>query len=521
MAADLHSAARKAALASLWQRRKVWPLLEVYLDRDQLADARRIFEGVDIQSGQLPPDDFCLDISRQRGKSWLCCVVATVLCHCLRGFLVNYASMEQKNVRSIVQPTMDALLADCPAELRPSFNAMDNVWEWREQGSRIRAFGCNNKHYVSGRGPRAHLNVWDECGFYDEYDAVEAVLTPQLQTTRGFSIRASSPPETPAHPHTRFVETMKGKGRHSHRTIYGHPRMSPEEVDAFLRKEAGKRGLTLEQFKQTSYYRREYLAMHIVEVSRAVCPEWSFDASELGEGKTLGDLLYVEVPRPPFCDWYDSLDIGFTRDPSAWLGAYWDWDNARLVVEDESEPMRQFRAETIGETIIARRRALWPASERPPTPVDARRSPDGSYWMPHLSVGDGSGNGAEKLKELHEYNQGLDFAHAEKPDLEARVNRVRGLVAQQKLWVHPRCKTLRKQLATGLWADKLKSDFERTEEGHLDHFAALVDLVHAIDRQRCPIPQDFGRTADMEQWRPVGQRGTVHELDKALGGGFE
>jgi hypothetical protein len=114
----------------------------------------------------------------------------------------------------------------------------------------------------------------------------------------------------------------------------------------------------------------------------------------------------------------------------------------------------------------------------------------------------------------------VDFVHAEKPNLESRVNAVRTLVAQGKLYVHPRCKHLRKQLATGLWADKYtKADFERTQEGHLDHFAALVDMVHALDRQRCPIPPTFGMTENHANWRPVGggNMRNVHELDKALG----
>ena len=61
-------------------------------------------------------------------------------------------------------------------------------------------------------------------------------------------------------------------------------------------------------------------------------------------------------------------------------------------------------------------------------------------------------------------------------------------------WLNPRCHHLRKQLATGLWADKQKTDFAEDSTGHLDHLAALVYLVRAVDRQRNPTP--VGHYAD-------------------------
>ena len=531
MTTDLHAAARKAALASLWRRRKVWPLLEVYLDRDQLEDIRRFMEGGDAERGVLPGADWYDDISRQRGKSYKWTVFDIVWCHCHAGQQLKYLAQTGVSVRGIIMPVIQALLEDMPREFRPKHDGpeaieedkQDHKWHFPHVGQAVSTFhatGANNHHYKSLRGPKAHKLTQDESGFYDDFEGVQAALRPMLITTGGPCVYATTPAESPNHPSEITMQGLKALGRYIHRTIHGHPRLSLEEVEAVLRKEAGRKGQTLEAFKRSTYYRREYLSMHIVEATRAVCQEWSEDAGPgHPEGTTWGDVHTTALERPQFCDWYDSLDIGFTRDPSAWLGAYWDWTHSRLVVEMESEPLRQPRADVLGEEILRLRRMLWPTTGKPPTPLDCQRSPCGQYWMPRLSVGDGSGNGAEKLREIHEHNLGLDFIHALKSDLESRVNAVRVLVAQGKLWVHPRCANLRKQLATGLWADKQKSDFERTEDNHLDHFSALVDLVQHIDRQRCPIPQDFGRTADMEQWRPIGQGATLNELDRALGGG--
>ena len=531
--AEAMEAARREARAELWRRRKVWPLLEVYLDRDQLADAHRIFEGVDIERGQLPREDFCLDISRQRGKSWLCCVIASVLCHCLPRFLVNYAALEQKNVREIVAPTFGQILEDCPEELRPRFDSVDNKWLW-DNGSRIKAFGCNNQHYKSGRGPRAHLNIEDECGFYDDYDAVQAVLAPQLQTTRGFSLFASSPPETPGHPHTQVAMAHKAMGRYAHRTIYNHPRMPPDEVERFLSKEAAKKGLALEAFKRTSYYRREFLAMHVVEETRAVVPEWGGAACDIDashpEGVLWGDLLTREVELPRWADTYTFADFGFTRDPSAVLFAAWDFDGARLVVLDETPPLYRTRTDKLAAAYRERCVALWPLSgpppyadarpaKQPPPHADGRPVPpeEYAYWEPYSAGGDQGGRGEEVLVELAK-EHGLGWRGANKVDLEIRVNEVRRLVAAGKLVVHPRCVHLRKQLAQGLWADKAKTDFERSSEGHLDHLAALVDLVSTLDRQRNPVPYGYGIDHTNTVTVHSDSARNRHALDAAFGG---
>lgn len=515
--AERWEAVRKAARAELWRRRKVWPLLEVYLDRDQLEDARAILQGADVEAGELPQDDFCLDISRQRGKSWLCCTLAAVLCHCVPCFLVNYAAQEQKSVRQIVAPTFAAILEACPAELRPRFDRQDNVWLW-DNGSRVRAFGCNNKQYTAGRGPRSHLNIKDECGFYDDYEAVDAVLAPQLQTTGGFTICASTPPETPSHPHSAVVTAHKLAGRYSHRTIYNHPRMSPAEVERFLAKEAAKKGMTLAAFKRTTYYLREFLAMHVVEETKAVVPEWSSPLDEdVPEGQSLGDSLVREVPRPRLFDTYSGADFGFRKHPSAILYAYWHWEAGALVVEDESPPLYRTRTDALAAAYRQQAAALWPTSAPKPF-LEAKPDREGKYWEPWRAIGDQSGRGAEVLEDLAKEHH-LAWTPANKSDnLEVRVNNLRKLVAEGKLWVHPRCKHLRHQLATGLWADKSKADFAEDAAGHLDHLAALVDLACSVDRQRNPYPLGFGsnpRDDVVHDWHRPAQSACV--LEEAFG----
>lgn len=510
--------ARREARAELWRRREVWPLLELYLDAHQLEDIRRFMEGGDAVRGRLPPADWYDDISRQRGKSWKWCTFAVVWAHCHRGQFIKYAAQLGKSVRNIIRPTINALLRDMPREFRERVrqkgvedgpplaireDKVDHKWLF-PNGSEIQAAGANFGHYEDLRGQKSHLNINDECGFYDDFDAVQRVLRPQTQTTGGVNVYATTPSESPGHPSTVVMQALKSAGRYIHRTIHSHPRMSPERIEQYLQGEATAKGLTLAAFKRTTYYRREFLCMHVTEETRAVIPEWNEVLEEDGvsEGQTLADRLVCEVPRPRLFDTYTSADFGFTRHPSAILFGYWHFERACLVIEDETPPLYRTRTDKLALAYREKCRELWPTTgpmpflEARPAPADVDRQTGkvrdpGGFWLPYMALGDKGGRGAEVLTELAK-EHGLEWTGAIKEaDLEVMVNDVRRLVGAGKLLVHPRCKHLRHQLATGLWADKQKTDFAEDSTGHLDHLAALVYLVRAVDRQRNPMPVGY------------------------------
>lgn len=509
------------AKAELWRRKQVWPLLELYLDRDQLADMRAFFEGGDAERGILPSDDWYDDISRQRGKSWKWCTFAVVWAHCHSGQFIKYAAQLGKSVRNIIRPTINRLLADMPREclakdepgslVAIKEDRADHKWLF-PNGSEIMAAGANLGHYEDLRGQKSHININDECAFYDDFDAAQRVLRPQTQTTKGVNIYASTPAEAPSHPSVVVKQALKARGRYVHRTIYNHPRMAPEEVDAYLRKEAASKGLTLEAFKRTTYYRREFLCMDVTEETRAVVSEWN-EPMEGDEGKTLGDILTVELQRPECADTYDGADFGYTRDPHAAVLGWWDFTGGYFYVEDEVPPLFRTRTDALAEAWLAKRRALWPASGPAPYP-EAEASEDGTFWRPYNSTSDGGGRGTETIWELAKH--GLHTNAATKAELEVMVNEVRRMVAAGQLRVHPRCKHLRQQLATTLWADTTRVDFERTAEGHGDALMALVYTVRGVDRSRNPFPRvalPFGLTRSVHKPRET----ETHRLAKALG----
>lgn len=539
--ADVLEAARKEARAQLWRNRKVWPLLELYLDAHQLEDIRAFMQGGDAERGCLPNADWADDISRQRGKSWKWTVFAVVWCHCHPGQQVKYLAQYGTSVRGIIAPTIAGLLEDMPAEYRPRHKGPEAIDEdkvdhkWRfphglRAESCLHAAGANNQHFKALRGPRAHLLIQDECGFYDDFPEVQAALRPMLITTLGPCVYATTPPASPAHPYTATMQALKSEGRYVHRTIHGHPRLTAEQVQGILRKEASNKGLALEQFKRSTYYRREFLCLHVTEETRAVVPEWNEVLEEDGapEGLTLADKLVREVPRPRLYDTYTSADFGFTRHPSAVLFAEWYFELGLLVVVDETPPLYRTRTDKLALAYREKCRALWPVDgespflEAQPAPPDVDpktgdvRDP-GGFWLPWRAIGDKGGRGAEVLTELSK-EHALHWTGAEKEnDLEVMVNDTRRLVGQGKLVVHPRCTHLRHQLATGLWADRQKADFAEDSTGHLDHLAALVYLVRAVDRQRNPYPVGYG--ADLVNQVVVGfdsPRGSARVLEDAL-----
>lgn len=492
-------ALRKAALAELWRRRAFWALLGHYLDRDQLADLHAFFEGVRPELGELPKADWYDEISRQRGKSFKWTVLAVVWCHCHPRQSVKYAAQLGKSVRRVIWPTIKALVADMPQEFRGGGSEpvredrTDHTWFF-PNGSDLLAAGVNMDHEDDLRGSKAHIFIKDECGFYSDFPKVERVSQPQTFTTGGVSVYATTPPEDPSHPVREVREALKAKERYVHRTIYNHPRFTQEYIDTFLAKQAATRGENLAQFRRSTFYRREYLCLWVAEETRAVVPEWSGVADEEApEAGTAGDaLLYSEDGFPEFFIPVESLDIGFVRDPSGYLFGYWDWDRACLCIHDELPPLRRKRTDELAEEITAARVRWLPAARRAPY-VGVEKHSSGTYWMPRLSVGDAGGNGAEKLAELRK-DHDVNFAHVEKTDLESMANGLRKLVGSGKLRVHTRCVHLIAQLSTGLWADKGKTDLQRTEAHHNDHLVALIYLVAMLPtvRNLNPFPAHWG-----------------------------
>lgn len=467
------------------------------LDRDQRADFDLVWPNFDDPTSR-PTEDVVAAISRQRGKSFWACALVTMFALRFRNVSIKYASKTQKSVYSIVEPQFRTILADCPPELMPEFSRMDGRWVW-PNGSNATIAGTDNKHYENLRGTSSHLNVKDEAGFFDDYEEVDAVLSPQLLTTGGITIEISTPPESAGHPFEGRFRAAMARGKAINRSIWGHPRMSEQEIRWFLTKEAQKRGMELEEFLKTTYCRREFGAEFVTEETRAVVPGWTQERAREN---------VVALERPKFFDAYVGIDFGY-GDPHGAAFAYLDFERQWLVVEDEVS-LRHVNTEVLIDSVKAKEAELWGnskwsgtlrgASEIESLPTYLRDcASEGATRQPYLRMGD---NDNLTLADCHQ-KHGYTVIPSEKDNKHLQCDLLDIMVRRNQLKIHPRCVNLVRELHTTIW-NKPRTSFERTPNGHGDVLDGLIFICRAVRWHRDPRPKNWGINPDNAWVRPAG-----------------
>lgn len=420
---------------------------------------RKIYDHINSFAG----GSYYFNKARRVGGSYLLILMAIERCLRKPFAQVKYAAPTGKAVRKIITPNIRKILEDCPKELRPKWSLVESEWQF-PNGSTLAIAGCDNQQYESLRGTEADFVCMDEVGFMDELDYVlNDVLLPQTQDTNGMVVMASTPPRSPAHSSFKIAMAHKESGRYFHANVWENARRTKEQHDEFFRRMADAKGMTLEEFYGSVTFRREYLGEFISDEERSVIPEWS---KKLEEHITEGARKHH---RPKFADSYVALDVGW-RDGMAALFAYWDYNQARLIIEDEYLSFKKTTDQVV-YAIKQKEMELW--KDRPP----------------FLRVSD---NNLQFIADLNA--KGLTFVPTRKDDKELQINTLREWLRAQKIFIHPRCKKLISQLATTVW-NKNRTSFERNSEGHGDLLDALVYLVRNIRRAKRPkepVPeQDF------------------------------
>lgn len=407
-----------------------------------------MYDQINSSSGSL----FYINCARRIGKSFMLCVLAIE--YALRNpeSEIKYAAPTAKSVKKIIRPHFTKILKDCPPHLRPRWSALDGEYIF-PNGSTITVAGCDNQNYETLRGTSSSLNIVDEAGFIDDLKyVVEDVLTPMTIDTNGKTIIASTPPRSPAHPAIKLMEQCQTSGDYCHRTIFDCPRLSKNQVDNFIRKQAA--GRTIEEFTSSTTFRREYLAEIVIDESSAVIPEFTAEK----EAELVRDFRVSD-----YADRYTSLDVGW-KDGMAAVFAVWDANDACLYIQDE---YLQFKITTgtLAASVREIERQLW------------------YPFPPYLRIADND------LLLIHDLSSdhGLTFIPTAKDDKELQVNALRQMVAANKVVIHPRCKKLIRQLHSTVW-NKARSSYERNAEGHGDLVDALVYLVRNIRRSRLQTP---------------------------------
>lgn len=447
---------RKEAVSRLWEL----GILHWKLDDNQLG----IYKQIDLSKSKT----HVLSASRRMGKSFMLTLMSVEKCMQKSNTVVKYVAPEGKMIKRDIRLIMREILKDCPREIKPKFNSQDNIYFF-VNGSELQLAGSDNGNADGLRGGSSSLCVVDEAGFASDLDyLIKSILLPTTLTTKGKIVLASTPPREPGHEFTAIAQAAREKGTLIERTVYDNPRISAEDLESIIAEYPGGR--------DDIQFKREYECVFLVSEQDAVIPEFT---------RELEEELVCEVPRPAFYDSYLGMDIGF-RDLTVGILAYWDFREARLVIEDtfslKGTAMTTDRLATI---IREKEDQTWI------DPVTLTTNPT------YLRVSDNNLILINDLYKLH----GISVIPTKKDNFEAALNNVRLWLQQKKIIIHPRNKELLAHLRNATW-NKSRNDFTRSSTfGHFDFVAALIYLVRNINTKRNPYPPGYDFNHIMEDNR--------------------
>ena len=186
--------------------------------------------------------------------------------------------------------------------------------------------------------------------------------------------------------------------------------------------------------------------------------------------------LIQDVERPKHFKSYVFIDLGL-KDSTAMLFAYYDFDSARIVIEDE--------------LIVS----YWTTRQKVERATEIEH--DYGYEAPKRI----SDNDLQQLFDLNKdygyrvlgvtkrsKQKGVNYR-------ESLINQLRVAITAKKIVINPRCKNLIFQLSYGMWNEH-RTDFERNYDiknmgvvmGHLDGLMALAYGFDNIDWNENPYP---------------------------------
>lgn len=202
----------------------------------------------------------------------------------------------------------------------------------------------------------------------------------------------------------------------------------------------------------------------ITDEDSAVIPEASEENME---------IIVKEHKRPSFFDCYVSMDIGF-KDLTVVLLGYYDFRAGTTVIEDEIVIKgKEVTTSKLAALITEKEQFLW------------------GFKKPYLRVADN--NNLILLNELSS-DFSLPIIPTAKDNKEAAINNVRIAVADHRMRINPRCKTLIFHLKNATW-NKNRTSYERTPDGgHSDGLDALIYLMRNIQVSKNPYPYNFDYT---------------------------
>lgn len=454
-----------------------------------------------------------LNCSRRIGKTFLVVLIAIEFALKHKKAKIKFAASTADDLEEIILPIFEKILETCPKHLKPKWRAKNQKFRFPSTGAEIKLSGCDDRRKANRlRGTEAHLIVVEEAGSIPDLKyVVQSVLSPQLISTGGMMLFASTPPDSIGHEFVTIAEDAEAVGAYLHRTIFDCPRYSHEEREGLFRMMCGK--MPLEEFYRTDDFRREFMAELISDQNLAVLKYATLE--HVGSAHTVGRLAarYKELVRPSHFVTYEGGDYGFSPDMTGWLFAYWHHHAKTLVIERELLLARMSTDQLAREVEAVEKEWLG----------ESRRSPVLYDYKPPRRFADGDDRLFEDLTVLHK----LDVVKTKKDDLKTAVNNVNLMIPGYNgaLAINAeRCPELLRQMKAAIW-DKNKKAFARLPPtsglGHFDLVAALVYLARNVVQSENPIPEgfDFDPRRQFRAQEPGGHQGNAGALRRALGFG--
>jgi hypothetical protein len=430
-----------------------------------------------------------LECARRLGKSYLLCIIAVECALRSPRQRILYAAPTTKDAQEIVAPLLEQICDSAPFSIKYDKNQSKFIFP---NGSQIRLFGCDNKTKANrGRGSGANLVLLDEAGFIPVLDYVlHSIVAPQTLTTRGRVILASTPSDEPDHPFTTLAAKAEEGAYYVRKTIHDNPRLSKEEIAKYIAEDAALLGFTVEEFKESDIYKREFLALRAIDTNLVVCPDW--------------DGNHEEFPRPEFYDAYVAFDAGGV-DPHGLLFGYFDFATQTLVIEDELLLRDGQNTEEIAHEVKRKEGYLWGVERWDGTLRALEKNvlvPTPSPAQPYLRVSD---MGSPKLDLVVD---GVRFMPTAKTEKRAQIDAVRIMFRQKKIKIHPRCRNLARHVRTTMWLNERQQSYRRTKTGeHGDLLDCLVYMVRNLRKSKDPKPLNWDtRDAGENTWVRPGPK---------------
>jgi hypothetical protein len=275
---------------------------------------------------------------------------------------------------------------------------------------------------------------------------------PMVIGQRGKMICGSTPPDSPGHDSVEIIQHCESEGTLLVKTIYSQQGLLYDEkqIEEYERQAGGK---------DSTRFRREYLAEVVAEDDSSICPLATKEKME----RIVQPAYKIDGYLP---DCYIGLDLGM-RDKTIAIYSFWDFEKARLVVQRECVfEDKKATTDNMAQEFKKTEKDLW------------------GHVEPYKRFCDLDLRFIEDIKQLH----GLRFIASAKDNKEAAVNALNIMIQNEQIIIDPSCKHLIAQIKYGTWKEN-RREFSRSKKlGHCDAIDALIFIIRNIRRNKNPIP---------------------------------